>query len=63
MIEVTVGGAEGARLLASDLIAASVWFEVFPLPFDNYRIQSRDEPQVRNVFQGAREFPPNPEVE
>lgn len=56
-IEVVVGGKSGAVLLATDLIRASIWFEVIPLPFDNYRIISRDEPQVRCVFTGASEFP------
>ena len=62
-IEVRVGGSTGAELIADDLIRASVWFEVMPEPFDNYRIVSRDEPQVHNVFASAAEFPVNPKEE
>lgn len=57
-IEVTVGGRVGVELLAEDLIRASIWFEVTPLPDCNFRILSRDEPQVRTIFTGATGFPP-----
>lgn len=54
----------GAEWAAMSLLRGSRWFEIMPLPFDNYRVITRSEnADVLKKYANMPHFNPNPEEE